>query len=69
MWNKMENISSAVVGQSIFKFLDIKNIVRLETALANHENIVTFHSFVSNYSKTDIEICINNQFIDSKNKK
>ena len=58
MWNKIENISPAVVGQSIFKFLDIKNIVRLETALANHENIVTFSSFVSNYSKPDIEIHI-----------
>ena len=56
MWNQLEKMSPILVGQSVFSCLDLKSIVRLETALASSEGKQIFYSFLSYYSKVDTEI-------------
>ena len=56
MWDELKRLSSIVVGQSIFSFLDLKNIVRLETALTNNEHVQTLRSFLIYFSKPYVEL-------------
>ena len=56
MWNQLEKISPILVGQSVFSCLDLKSIVKLETALASSEGKQIFCSFLSYYSNDVIQV-------------
>ena len=58
MWDHLKNMPPILVGQSIFAFLDLISIVRLETALASSEPSQTFRSFLSYYTNANIKVQI-----------
>ena len=63
MWNVLERLPTILVGQSIFSFLDLKSIVRLETALAYNEGKQIFRYFLSYYSKACVEVNVPEEII------
>ena len=58
MWDQLQNWSNIRVGENIFNYLDLKSIVRFETALAGIQQIQCFRFFLSHYTKVDEEIVI-----------
>ena len=58
MWDRLKQISSILAGQSILSCLDLKSIVRLETALGSSEQRENFRPFLSYYTQADIEVLI-----------
>ena len=66
MWDEFKKLPQILVGQSIFSFLDLKNIVSLETALVSSEPTQTLRSFLSYYSKEDIIVNIPDDIIKLK---
>lgn len=66
MWNEFKKLPQTLVGQSIFSFLELKSIVRLETALVRSEPTQTLLSFLSFYSKEDIIVNIPDDIIKLK---
>ena len=58
MWDQFINLPPILVGQSILTCLDLKSIVRLETAVTNKKQIKILRSFLSYFSKVNVEINI-----------
>ena len=58
MWDHLKNIPPILLGQSIFAFIDLKSIVRLETALVSSEPSQTFRSFLSYITEANIKVQI-----------
>ena len=58
MWDQLKRVPPIVLGQSVFNFLDLKSIVKLETALASSRHIQTFRSFLSFLTKGYMEVLI-----------
>ena len=58
MWDQLKRIPPIVVAQSIFSYLDLGSIVRLESAVANTDTAPTFRSFLSYCSKVVKQIRI-----------
>ena len=58
MWDRLNKIPPILVGQCILTCLDLKSIVRLETALARSELTQILRSFLSYYTKADIKVHI-----------
>ena len=54
MWDELKMLPSILVGQSIFSFLDLESIVRLETAVASIERVQTVRSFLTYFTKEDV---------------
>ena len=55
MWDQLRKMPPILVGQSILNFLELKSIVRLESALASSERIQILRSFLCYLSKVDDE--------------
>lgn len=58
MWSFLRKLPSILVGQCIFSYLSLKDLVRLESALASSEQIQTLCSFLSYLSKPDVKVDI-----------
>ena len=58
MWDQVKKLPPILVGQIIFSCLDMKSIVRLETALVSIEQTQTLCSFLCYTSEIDIEVHI-----------
>ena len=58
MWRFLRKLPSILVGQCIFSYLGLKDLVRLESALASNEQIQTLCSFLSYLSKPYMKVDI-----------
>ena len=58
MWDQVKKMPPIMVGQIIFNYLDLKSIVRLETALVSSEKRQIMSSYLYYFSKVDIIINI-----------
>ena len=58
MWDLFKNLPPILIGQSVFTCLDLKSIVRLETAVANKDQIKIFRSFLLYFSKDEVKVKI-----------
>ena len=66
MWDLLELMPPILVGQSVLNFLDVKDIVRLETALTNSERASTLRSFLNYRSKVHIVVNIPHDMMKMK---
>ena len=58
MWDQFLNLPPILVGQSILTCLDLKSIVRLETAVANKDQIKILRSFLCYFTEVDVIVNI-----------
>ena len=58
MWDQLANIPPILVGQGILSCLDLKSIVRLETAVASKDQIRILRSFLSYFTEVDVKVNI-----------
>ena len=58
MWKKLNHLPHILVGQHILSYLDLKSVVKLETALTRAGEIQILHSFLSYFSKAVMKVHI-----------
>ena len=58
MWDQLKKLPPILVGQSIFCYLDLNSVVRLETALVSRERRQTMCRFLPYISTVDLEVHI-----------
>ena len=58
MWDQLKNLPPILIGQSILTCLDLKSIVRLETAVANKDQIKFLRSFLCYFTEVDVKVNI-----------
>ena len=58
MWDQLKKLPPILVGQSIFSYLNLNSVVRLETALVSRERRQTMCCFLPFISTVDVEVHI-----------
>ena len=58
MWDQLANMPPILVGQGILRFLDLKSIVRLETAVENREQLKVLRCLLSYKTEVDVKVNI-----------